>query len=88
MTIQQMIKIKKLLKKLEWSGQQQGQGYGYMGSGNDGPIFPACSICQGVKPNCGGEREFGEEYIGHRPRCQMKILLKEINDESDFGEGD
>ena len=74
-------KIEKLLKELEWTGYQQGQGYGYMGSGNDGPVFPACPICNGIKPKSGAEREFDSSAIGHQPRCRMKSVLKSIEKE-------
>jgi hypothetical protein len=68
----------KLLKRLEWSGYQQGQGFGYMGSGNDGVHYPACPICNGIKPGVGAERDFSVEAIGHMVRCVLKnILLKE-----------
>ena len=43
-------KLLNMLKSLEWSGYQQGQGSGYMSSGGDGRHHPACPSCDGLKP--------------------------------------
>ena len=59
-----MSNAKKLLRKLEWSGMAKGMGFGYMGSGNDGPEFPACPICDGIKPKSGADREFPKKPLG------------------------
>jgi hypothetical protein len=72
-----MTNAQKLLKRLEWSDRKQGQGYGYMGSGNDGPIFPACPICNGAKPGTGAEKEFSSG-IGHTVRCVLKKELEKV----------
>ena len=72
-----MTNAQKILKRLEWSGMRQGQGYGYMGSGNDGPQFPACPICDGAKPGTGSEREFSDR-AGHTNRCVLKKELEKV----------
>ncbi len=62
----------RLLKRLEWSSTQYGQGTGFMGSGNDGVAFPACPICGGIKPKTGAECEFNERAIGHKGSCVLR----------------
>jgi hypothetical protein len=74
-------KIKKLLKKLEWSGYQQGQGSGFMSSGGDGRHYPACPICDGIQPGSGSEGDFMSSAVGHRSRCQLKSILKDLEKE-------
>lgn len=71
-----------LLHRLEWAGYAQGQGSGFMGSGGDGPHFPACYICGGIKPGTGAEREFMKSAIGHKKFCQLKKRIEELRSES------
>ncbi len=44
--------------RLEWSSFRQGQGSGYMSSGGDGPLLPACLLCGHLKPGAGAESHF------------------------------
>jgi len=64
-----------LLKRLEWSSFQQGQGSGYMSSGGDGPWIPACPICRNVHPEK-GKSEFIAEALGHKPDCELLKFLE------------
>lgn len=67
--------LKEMLKQLEWSGTEYGQGSGFMGSGNDGRAFPGCPVCYGIKPDCGAEYEFVSSAIGHKKDCSLKKLI-------------
>lgn len=60
---------------VEWSGTQQGMGYGYMGSGGDGPLIPACPSCGGIHPEK-GKHEFTKEALGHRKNCKLMAALR------------
>lgn len=66
-----------MLKKLEWSGYQQGQGSGYMSSGGDGRHYPACPVCDQIKPGVGAHGDFMKSAIGHRKSCKLKKLIGE-----------
>lgn len=60
------------IKDLEWSGYARGQGFGPMGSGDDGAEYPACPVCGGLeKPN----NEFIESAVGHQPGCRLAAAL-------------
>lgn len=60
------------LDGVEWSGIRQGQGWGPMGSGNDGTEYPACPVCGGLKEPNG---EFIAEAVGHQPGCALAAAL-------------
>jgi hypothetical protein len=57
---------------LEWSGFRQGQGSGYMSSGGDGPLLPACPLCGHLKPSARAKGHFIAEVIGHKPDCEFR----------------
>jgi hypothetical protein len=57
---------------LEWSSFKQGQGSGYMSSGGDGPLLPACPLCGQLKPGPGAKGHFIAEAIGHKPDCEFR----------------
>ncbi len=67
-----------MLKRIEWCSVEQGPGSGPMFSGNDGTRYPACPVCDGIKPGCGARVDFSPEAIGHKPRCSLNKLLKDI----------
>ena len=58
--------------RLEWSSFRQGQGSGYMSSGGDGPLIPACPFCGQLKPGPRAESNFIAEAIGHKPDCELR----------------
>jgi len=62
----------KLLKKIEWSATERGPGWGYMGSGGDGPSYAACPSCGGLEKS---NPDFNKRSVGHRSRCKIKLLL-------------
>lgn len=64
-----------MLKKLEWSSFQLGQGSGYMSSGGDGPLVRACPVCNQIDPKDPGKRDFMEEAHGHKRSCKLKQLI-------------
>ena len=66
----------KFIRKLEWASYAQGQGSGFMSSGGDGQLYPACPVCGGIKPGSGAEGDFMRSAIGHYRGCQMKEILK------------
>lgn len=57
--------------RLEWSSFRQGQGSGYMSSGGDGPLLPACPLCGHLKPGAGANGHFRAEFIDHKPDCEF-----------------
>lgn len=57
--------------RLEWSSFRQGQGSGYMSSGGDGPLLPACPLCGHLKPDARAKGHFIAEVIGHKPDCEF-----------------
>jgi hypothetical protein len=57
--------------RLEWSSFRQGQGSGYMSSGGDGPLLPACPLCGHLKPGAGANGHFRAEFIGHKSDCEF-----------------
>jgi hypothetical protein len=57
---------------LEWSSFRQGQGSGYMSSGGDGPLLPACPLCGHLKPSARAKGHFIAEVIGHKPDCEFR----------------
>lgn len=63
-----------LLKKLEWSDLIQGPGTS-MGA-NNGYFYAGCPVCRQLK-----ERNFDfiPEAVGHKPDCEMKIVLEELD---------
>ncbi len=63
-----------LLSELEWSASTRGAGYGYMGSGNDGPLIPSCPICRGIHPEK-GKAEFIRDALGHKSTCRLSAAL-------------
>lgn len=69
----------KLLKSLEWSGYQQGQGAGFMGGG--GCHYPACPKCDGIKPHSGADEDFMKSAIGHKKNCGLIETMKRIKKE-------
>ncbi len=74
--------LEEALSRVEWAGRAQGMGFGPHGSGGDGPRFPACPVCRGVKPGSGGEREFSASAIGHKPDCTLRAALSTPREET------
>lgn len=64
-----------VVRKIEWSSYQQGQGSGFMGSGGDGWLVSCCPVCHGINPDDPGKIEFVEESHGHRKNCIIKKAL-------------
>lgn len=64
-----------MLKRLEWSGRDQGPGSGPMFSGGDGVLISACPICRGIKPDDPHRHEFAPMAWGHRGSCELKKIL-------------
>src|SRR5215218_1499018 len=58
--------------RLEWSSFRQGQGSGYMSSGSDGPLLPACPHCGHLKPGRGAESNFKAEFVGQKADCEFR----------------
>ena len=67
-----LIEDLKLFLKLEWSSYQEGQGSGFMSSGNAGAHYAACPICSGIDPEVGAEGDFNKSAIGHKKWCRLK----------------
>ncbi len=65
---------RKTLELVEWLDSTRGQGSGPMGSGGDGPKFPACPVCGGIHES--GSIEFIASAIGHKPTCVLKKLIE------------
>lgn len=68
--------VARVLTKTEWSSSRQGQGFR-----NDGPLFPACPICNGCKPGTGAEQHFEGRAIGHSDDCEMFIAINKAKTE-------
>jgi len=67
-----------LLKTLEWSGTERGQG---SSMGSDGTDFDSCPSCHGIMKIPGVESEWIESDIGHSMSCKFKSLLDDIKKE-------
>lgn len=65
------------LRELEWSGCRQGPGYGPMGSGGDGDLYPACPRCGGLQRS---STAFVPEAVGHRPDCSLAALIRDMSE--------
>jgi hypothetical protein len=70
-------KLLAIIRKLEWRGETRGQGYGFMGSGGDGPIVRCCPLCRGIDPTDDCRAEFIESAWDHKDSCNIKRALQE-----------
>jgi len=72
------LELLKVLARIEWGSYRRGQGSGYMSSGGDGPLIPACPDCGQCMDTPEAHGHFNKSAIGHAKDCRLAKAIKSL----------